>query len=146
MAQPSSATVKLLKLASKVSGSEGLSHWETMHLVSGEKAMKSYMKTWNWGDRDDSYILSQKTSPLDHLHGAYGGGDPKQGKEPDLPAAELPHLVQNLVVVEHVVKKLIWKLGNAEVKYFIRASETPRVCHWTTISSEMDALFRHQGL
>ena len=45
MAQPSSATVKLLKLASKASGSEGLSHWETMHLVSGENAIKSYMKT-----------------------------------------------------------------------------------------------------
>ena len=45
MAQPSSASVKLLKLASKMSGLEVLSHWDTMHLVSGENAMKSYMKT-----------------------------------------------------------------------------------------------------
>ena len=54
MAQPSSATVKLLKLASKASGSEGLSHWETMHLVSGENAMKSYMKTCSSGYRLDT--------------------------------------------------------------------------------------------
>ena len=54
MAQPSSATVKLLKLASKESGSEGLSHWETMHLVSGENAMKSYMKTCSSGYRLDA--------------------------------------------------------------------------------------------
>ena len=51
-----------------------------------------------------SHVQSTHKKIAAYLHGAYGGGDPEQGKEPDLPTTELPHLVENVVVVEHAAE------------------------------------------
>ena len=65
-----------------------------------------------------------KSPLLAYLHGAHCGGDPEKGEEPDLPAAKLPNLFENIIVVEHVASESGVVIGSSSG--FFRASHFSR--------------------